>query len=237
MKRWTPEEDDVIRARYPTEGMRETARHLPGRTKSAVGRRASDLGVRRQLGEFSQSGWRVCPEIDAALRAARPTPERVTQLARDFNRPRWWMAARARSLGLQLPRLYGKPWTSEETSILRDGEDCAAQTVQRRLRAAGFKRSLGEINTKRLKLGIPAPKVGYSATELARLLGVSDCTVMRWIRSDLLQATALPGGRWRVMPQQVRAFFVAHPLRMDLRALPAGHQPWLIDVLTGACHG
>lgn len=236
MTLWTPAEDAIVRECYPQGGAVAEAR-LPGRSREAIYGRAARLGVvaKKPRGPARKS-WTVSAEVDDALRVLHqtvPAPDEVRALADRFGRPLWWMSQRARKLGLVTPRHYEPAWSEEEVAILREAEDMDARSIIKRLRRAGYSRSETSVITKRKRMRMPLPPEGYSARELAELLGVQDTLVLRWISRGLLAATRGAMDAWVITDAQLRNFVRSYPLRVEFRRLPVGHQPWFIDVLTG----
>lgn len=240
---WTAAEDAVLRECYPRGGIRVAEVRLKGRTRIAIYRRATRLGVTMERPDVPRvrQRWPNRDDIDDALRTLhrkRVSPGAVRELALRLGRPVWWMSQRARQLGLVTPRQYEPRWSEAEVAILREHDDLSAVAVQRRLRAAGFARSPSSIDLKRSRLGcLRADRGGYSAAGLGALLGVHATTVARWISLGLLKGKETPGGDWCIRNGDLRAFMVAHPLRVEFQRVPRGNEPWLIDVLTGQAGG
>lgn len=234
---WTSAEDDVLRAHYVGAGARVCAERLRGRSLLAICKRAGILGLRRLRPETCQRRrWCVREDIDQALRAAHakpPTAGELRALADRFGYPLWWVSKRARQLGLRVPRFYEPAWSAREIALLRETEDLSAVSARRRLADEGFSRTESAIETKRKRMGLTATAEGYSACEAARLLGVENSTVLRWIKRGWLVARPSRDATWSITDAQLRAFFVAHPMRLDLRRMPSGHAPWLVEMLTG----
>lgn len=240
---WTAEEDAVLRDCYPLGGIRIAEQRLKGRTRIAIYRRATRLGVsiRRAEAGGGRQSWPVRDDIDDALKTLhrkRVEPGAVRELALRFGRPVWWMAKRARILGLATPRQYEPKWTQPEIEILREHEELSAVALQRKLRAAGFARSPSSIDLKRTRLSLMRGEPeGCSSAALAALLGVHGTTVCRWISSGLLKARQTPGGDWLIRDEDIRAFMRAYPMRVEFQRIPRGNEPWLIDILAGCAHG
>lgn len=97
---WTPDEDAILRRRYPrlrrrsarAGEMRALLRALPGRTESAIRTRAQDIGVRMR------GTW--TPAEDATLR--KLWPDTATRHLRAALRPRSWSAIEKRAVALGL---------------------------------------------------------------------------------------------------------------------------------------
>ena len=56
---WTPVEDSLLRAIYPTEGYKGTAAVMPGRDEYAIRRRATRLGVSQRTSKYSHPANKV----------------------------------------------------------------------------------------------------------------------------------------------------------------------------------
>lgn len=59
----------------------------------------------------------------------------------------------------------------------------------------------------------------YSAKDVARLMGVNEDTVWRWIRNGALNALSLPSGRLRITQEFLDAFIA------DSSARKRGRKP------------
>jgi excisionase family DNA binding protein len=59
--------------------------------------------------------------------------------------------------------------------------------------------------------------------EIARICQVSQATVLNWIRDRGLKAYATPGGHYRVLPADLRAFAEQYNMPIDLPSSNGTH--------------
>ncbi len=104
---WTPEEDDILRVHYPNEGTR-CAPLLPRHSPSSISRRASALGIRKEL------VW--TPEMDRILLDYYKSGFSVVRNMIPVHISSSGITNRAHKLGLSKLK---HPWTAEEDDILR----------------------------------------------------------------------------------------------------------------------
>src|SRR5690606_4614753 len=120
---------------------------------------------------------------------AAPKSEAIARLSAALGRPRTWLNGRARDLGLVVPRYREGRWSDREVEILRAAGATHPDTVRRKLKAEGFKRTSTAILLKQKSLRILRAlddNGNYTATALAEIFGVSRDTVGRWAEQGLL---------------------------------------------------
>jgi hypothetical protein len=132
------------------------------------------------------------------------------------------------------------PWTKVEIEILKQHPHLSHKAMRLLLRRNGYERTPTAIRSYRSRLGwrsrleLDEITVGYSAHGLAQILGVENCTVIRWIKSGELKATAEPGEQrcvcYRIKPSAVRRFLMDYLHRWEPRKVD---KYWLVDILTG----
>ena len=240
MKRyfWTTKELALIREHYPAGGINACEPHLPGRTRTSIYQRAGVLGLRSPLQKVQvRQHWPNDEHLDQQIRFAHqqaPTRGSVANLAERIGRPPWWVSKRARELGLITPRFRDPTWSEAELAIVAATEQFRPEATQRRLRAAGFERTISAVVVRRKRMGIrvPEPVGEYSAAQVAKLLGYEPAIGSRWVRLGLLGASK-DCDEHRITDAQLRRFIAEHPLQVDLRKLPLGNRPWFIELLTG----
>lgn len=237
---WTTAESAIVREHYAAGGP-DACLPLLDRTRSAIHQHARGLGLKapkhwRGIVPYTSSEF-----IDAQIRRVyqnAPSRGDVTALAKRIDRPRHWVSRRAVALGLVLPRFKDLPWSDTELDILAETTHLRPEQTARRLKRAGYTRSVTAVVVKRKRQGMRQERDSYSARELAGLMGVDGKTVARWISLGLLQATKagtkrteIQGGdEWRISPKQVRAFVIENLNTVDLRKIePAKH--WFVDLL------
>lgn len=115
-RRWTPDEDELLRRAYAAGDTLTPLRQLLGRGVCSIRWRAGELGLRGT--HAKRDGWRGrvwSAEDEALLRAEfgnTPSPE----LARKLGRTKAAMFSRANALGLV--HGYLRPWTPDERRAL-----------------------------------------------------------------------------------------------------------------------
>jgi hypothetical protein len=147
-------------------------------------------------------------------------------------------AVSKRGAELGVTRIKESPWTTAEEEILERFGYLAPTGIQRRLAAAGFRRSVAAIQVKSNRFRIKRNLDGYSACALADAFGVDVHKVLVWIRRGLLRAerrgtdrTAAQGGdTWWIPNRDVRRFILRSPEEVDLARV---EKIWLLDLLTG----
>ena len=152
--------------------------------------------------------------------------------------PHWRIKRRARELGLA--RTKEKDWSSAELAILIENRFYSPTGIRRRLKQAGYERTvLGVLlKRKRLRLTTRNHEDGYTANALAKLLNVDAHVVTRWIAREILPAerretlrTPQQGGdSYWVRTGDLRAFIFEFPEEIDLRKVDP---LWFIELLRG----
>ncbi|MCC7413343.1 MAG: hypothetical protein IT495_17135 [Gammaproteobacteria bacterium] len=229
---WTTREEAVLREHYPRGGLGACLALLPERTDSAISGRASKLGLRHKADysglpkrRYSSSSF-----IDEAIRDLylhHPERGAMRALCERLGRPRHWVQRRGRQLGLVRPRWKEPDWQDAEIEILAAHAHQAPETIARYLRAAGYRRTTVAIDVKRKRLACcdTHDPDHYTATGLARVLGIDPKSVTRWIHIGELRARRRGTKR---LPQQggdqhwihwrdAQAFIAGDPDRIDLR--------------------
>ena len=245
---WSPQEDQVLRTRWTVGGYEAVRDLLPRRTYSAIVTRASTLRVkapahvRRKPRKYPST-----EHIDRMIRdgylAATGDKAEIRRLAERVGRPRWWVSRRALDLGLRQPTKREPPWTDAELELLESLAHHSVEVIRRKMAARGFRRSATAIAVKVKREGIGLREarelVGiYSATGVARLLGVDAKTITRWIEVEGLPATKAGtarvdvqgGDEWRIKARSLRTWIGANAARIDLRKV---HRDWFIDLMLG----
>ena len=240
---WTTNELAAIREHYPTGGITAVEPHLPGRTRSAIYQQARMMGLKSSRHDPVRGTWPNKPELDEAIRqlhTSAPKKGDVKRLAARLERPVWWVSKRARELGLVTPRFREAPWSDAELALLDETADITPQAAQKKFERHGFSRTVSAIVVKRKRRGIRAHRDGYSAMEVGRLLGYEESVVSRWVRQGKVKAKPAGADRsdgrttlWLITDRDLREFIIQNPMAIELRRVPAAHQPWLIELLSG----
>lgn len=245
-KEWTTTELRRLREHYPVGGVRLASMHL-NRSPQAITIKANELRLKAPHGVGS--AWGVIkpdPFTDQAIRDAYANGiERGTirKLAVRLGRPYWWIARRARNLGLIVPRGSEPKWTELEYEIIATHAHLCVERISKILKQQGFTRSptaiAGKLNRMDLQRRETRRFAGtYSAAHTARLFGVDQHTVARWIRMGKLKAKPLGtkrtedqnGDEWAIEASDIRAFAVDHPSAFDLRRVD---QIWFLTEIVG----
>jgi hypothetical protein len=241
---WTVRDIAILRERYADGGAVAIAREI-GRPVGSVYQKARSLGLKTPAGASPYKSWPNTERIDEAIRLAHQRPIEkggIAMLAAELDRPRWWVSRRARELGLKTPRFKEPPWSEEEIELLHETAHMALGAARRRFVSAGFARSDTAIMVQRKRHEArPGDNGMRTALQVARLLGVDNKTVTRWIGIGELNAkkrgsdrtTDQGGDHWWIADRSLRAFIAANPLRVELRKIPDSSRTWFIELLTG----
>jgi len=182
-------------------------------------------------------------EVDQVIREAyeawrtRGDRKAIKLAAKRIEWPRWMVKLRARQLGLT--RVKESPWSNTELAILDQFGWMQPETLAVKLRERGFQRSVSGITQMRTRQMAGANGAWFTARGLAKLLGIDDHKVLRWIRAGLLPARrrgtnrteAQGGDDWLIMRTAVRQFLIEHPVEYDLDKVD---KYWFIDLLARA---
>lgn len=181
------------------------------------------------------------PLIDAAIREAyqRQRQGDRTALKSVSYRLGWSRSAVCkRGAELGVTRAKEHPWTLKEEDLLERYGHLAPSGIQRQLAAAGSFRSIAAIQIKLNRTHIKQNLEGYSASSLARALGVDVHKISLWIRRGLLSAerrgtdrTETQGGdTWWISDRAAKRFILRSPDEIDLARV---EKIWFLDLLTG----
>ncbi len=242
---WTTREVATLREVWP-RGLEAALEVLPRRTPSAIYTKAHALGIkgdRRAIGATRRRKYTETPEIDAAITVvyqAVPKSGAVNELAARLELPRWWVSKRARALGLTVPRFKMPDWTQAEDDLVLETWQYVPSHARRLFAAAGYKRSATAIVNRRKRLGLRAREREdvYTASRVAKMLGVDPSTVTTWIEKGLLDAwhrgtarTPQQGGDgYYIAPSALRGFIRENPERVDLRKVD---RLWFLEFAFG----
>jgi DNA-binding transcriptional regulator YdaS (Cro superfamily) len=245
---WTSQEDRALRELWPVGGYEAVNQYLPKRTYAAIATRASTLRLRAPAHVRKRpQRYFTTEHIDRVIRegylAATGDKKGIARLAERVGRPRWWVSRRALELGLRQPTKKEPPWTDAELELLESLSHHTLEVIRRKMAVKGFRRSTTAIAVKVKREGISLRESReisgiYSATGLARLLGVDAKTVTRWIQVEQLPAaragtarTAVQGGdEWRIKAKDLRRWIGEHARLVDVRKVS---RDWFIDLLLG----
>ncbi len=211
-------------------GLELLVRALPGRSQSAIEQKAADIGLPRVDGVGSTS-TRANDAVDDEIRGAYADGSRgaVQKLSESLGVPPWWISRRAGQLGLVKARLKEADWCSAELGILARCVEGGPAQAHRELRLAGYERSVGAVASKLKSVKSKSSEdEALSARDLAKLMGVDEKAVVRWISHSGLEASR-SGASWHIKPQAFKAWVVSHPRMISLRGVDA---LWFIDLIS-----
>jgi hypothetical protein len=162
----------------------------------------------------------------------------VRALAMSIGYPRWKISRYAVQAGL-VPKQKKEPdWSEREIHILELNAHRAPETIQRRLKTAGFIRSVTGIVLKRKRMRFIGNLEGMSSRQLALCLGVDDHFVTRAIKARRLIAerrgtvrTENQGGDiWYIKPKDIREYILSWLNEIDIRKVD---KYWFCHLLAG----
>jgi hypothetical protein len=229
---WTDDEHAVLRAHYADRGAPYCVSVLRtrgfDRSAQAVSNEASKLKIRRA--NRVERGSYDYPEIDKKLAAAYPLLERrrgaLKRLADELGVPRWILSKRLRHLGLARPHKKEPGWTEAELALLKKVPLHDLRQAARTFAAHGFRRSEAAIRVAATRRQISTRfKGGFSATAVAKILGIDSKTVTTEIFAGRLKATRRgtkrriqQGGDAHVIePSELRRYVIDNLERIDFR--------------------
>lgn len=237
-KHWTTVEVAIVREVYPAHGPQAVAERLPHRSLMAIYQQAQKLGLKAprlpRPWSKGKKKWTTSDAIDAEIRLVYEAGigrGEVNALARRLMRPKHWVVQRAAALGLKTPRFKEPPWSEEEEEqlALLAARGPTLPVLARKMREKGYRRTATACMVKLKRLGVSRRGDGsevWSATQLARLMGVDPTTVTkRWIRLEGLAAkrrgterTDVQGGdEYLITRDALRRWLKDHAQSVDLR--------------------
>jgi hypothetical protein len=182
----------------------------------------------------------ITPEIHAQIKAVYQTGTgngQVHALAVSLNYPRWKISRYALQMGWIAKQKKEPNWSDRELHILKQNAHRYPETIQRRLKAAGYTRSVTGIILKRKRERLLKNLDGMSACGLAECLGVDVHFIIRAINAGRLKAeprgtkrTELQGGDiWWIRTRDIRTYILNYLCEIDLRKVD---KYWYTDLLT-----
>jgi DNA-binding transcriptional ArsR family regulator len=238
---WTTREIATLKRLWPN--LAALVEALPGRTTYGIYQKAAMVG----LPKFGKRGGKRPPietndHIDAFIRRAyleATSRGDIRRAALAIGRPRWWVSKRAMQLGVRLRRFSEPPWSDAEIEILHSHAHRSDGFIAAKLRNAGFERSPTAVRVKMNRIDADREDPSHrSACGLAKLFGVDQRTVSRWIDRGLLRAKrkgtnrvdSQGGDIWWIADKDVRAFVVQNVGIIDMRK---ADKFWLVALLAG----
>lgn len=248
---WQDWEINALKAAWPKGGLAAAQAALPQRSKNSIKGKAGALRL-RVAGRMPHRRQESSEWIDAAIKRAyrQPKPE-LKRLARELDREVGWLKWRAGVLGVRrVAEPYNRRWTDVENDILIAGNEAgnAISTLHKQLRMAGFNRSLSAIADQVAKLQLGWNRNWYTATEVGKLMGVENKSVVLWIDKGWLTAKRGVGIsseyraedleerrlKYQITIPALRKFMLALPRAWDHRRVRI---EVLLDLLVGGEHG
>ncbi len=161
----------------------------------------------------------------------------VRALAVRFAYPRWKITRYAIQMGWIAKQKKEPDWSDREIHILELNAHRSPETIQRKLKASGFIRSVTGIVLKRKRMRMLKNLDGMSATHVAECLGVDIHFITRAIKGGHLKAerretnrTESQGGEiFYIRRKEIKAYILNWLNEIDIRKVDKW---WLCDLLT-----
>ena len=162
----------------------------------------------------------------------------VKRMAQRFKIPRWKISSRAAELGVRNIRKKEANWSEDELKLLARQAHKHPEVIQRRLKKAGYHRSVQGIVLKRCRMHLLQGLEFETACSLAGCLGIDEQGVIRYIRKGMLKAkrrgtkrTWRQGGdQYLIRPSNIRKFIIENVSFLDFRKID---KFWLVELLAG----
>lgn len=190
---------------------------------------------------FKPLKWPITAEIHELIKKVyqRDTGNgQVAALARRIGYPRWKITRYAIKMGFTAKQRKEPDWNEKEISILERNAHHSPEGIQKKLKAAGYERSVVGIVLKRKRLNLPSNLGGQSANSLAVCFGVDPHFITRAIKGGRLKAQMrgtsrqeIQGGDiYFIRDKSVREYILNHLNEIDIRKVD---KYWFVDILTG----
>jgi|SRR5580658_1498148 hypothetical protein len=192
-----------------------------------------------QKGAKRTRTYQFTPLIDDLIRLAYRqyrfygNRQAISHCARKVEIPSWKIRRRAVDLGLT--RTKEQPWSEAEVAELERWGHLTDAVIQRKLKTAGFSRTIAGIHLKLKRIRIRQNLDGYSAYSLSEAFGVDSHKVELWIRRKMLHATrrgtdrTQGGDSYWINHDAVREFVYRHPDEIDLARV---EKLWFLDLVS-----
>lgn len=234
---WTTRELAILREHYPQGGVAACIASLPQRTECAIYAKAIATKLtppRKSLPR--RKPYAITAQIDDAITRLYLNGLRKGQMqvvSKQIGRPDWWIKTRAAKLGISTPRLMPEDWAEEEIAILEAEAHHASSTIARKLRARGYRRTHCAIASKISRLGYSREDPNrWSTGYLARMCGVDQSVVRRWIEAHGLPASRPSGSAtvWTITRTGFRRWIADNAHLVDIRRID---KYWFFDLAFG----
>jgi hypothetical protein len=161
----------------------------------------------------------------------------VREFSESVGMPRWKISRYALEQGWTSKQPKEPNWSETELAVMERNAHHCPGVIQRKLKAAGFQRSVVGIVLKRRRMRMLQNLEGMSATQLALCLGEDIHFVTRNIRLGELKAqrrqterTPQQGGdTYLIREKHIREFILNNLNTIDLRKVD---KYWFVDLLT-----
>jgi len=182
VKKWTTEEDQYIIANHNVLTRRQIAEKL-GRTIKSVAHRKEAPGL------VIKNPYRTWTLDEEAYLINNFNLRPVKEIAETLDRTEAGIYNRIHKLGLNAGTRINKAWTQEELFILEE--------YWGKINLPALCKKLGRTYSGILDQAVRIQQLGpskyaqghYTARQLAEMLGVSNWSVLKWIRQNNLPAT------------------------------------------------
>ena len=180
----------------------------------------------------------ITPEIHKAIfelyaKDQEEFSELVKKIVLYYKIPRWKITKYAIYQGWIKRARPQTSWTDAEVKILERNAHFAPETIQRKLKKAGYTRTCTGIQVKRKRLRMLQNLNGQSANSVAYCLGIAVGGVLRYIKNGKLKATRREYDKERpdfyIKDKDIKRFIVNNVDAIDFRKVD---KHWLVDLLT-----
>lgn len=181
----------------------------------------------------------ITPEIHAAIERVYQGDTgngQVRALAIRLDYPRWKIGRYAIQMGWIAKQKKEPNWSDREVHILEHNAQRSPETIQRKLKMAGYTRSVTGIVLKRKRMHLLRSLDGISARSLADCLGVDVHFVMRAIKGGRLKADhrgtnrtdAQGGDIYYIKEKAIKEYIINWVNEIDIRKVS---KHWFVDIL------
>ncbi len=190
---------------------------------------------------FKPVKYPITPEIhEAVVRTyQRDTGNgQVRALATRIGYPRWKITRYAIQVGLIAKQKKEPDWSERELHIMELNARRSPETIQKKLRLAGFHRSVTGIVLKRKRERMLGNLEGMSANMLSHCLGVDSHNITRAIEKGKLKATMrgtkrkeIQGGDiYYIKDKDIKTYILNWLREIDIRKV---EKYWFCSLLSG----
>ena len=162
----------------------------------------------------------------------------VNKMASKIGVPRTKITSFAKEMGW-LPKSNSKDysylWGEDELEIVEKNSHCAPITVHRRLKSAGFYRTISAIEIKRTQLRVCQNRKYMTANDLADCMGVDVHNILSAIKNKKLIAGTRPGYTGTRVAYMIKDPDIKRYIKNWLPEINIKYcdKYWLVDLLAG----